>query len=149
MADVQRVGHDQPHVAVDARTGVPARVGKPRMVHPHRDDIFIRAKLQAGRQVTRKAGIPVGPRADEHAVDPDLRVIIDAVELNRDAPAFLGGVEMEMFAIPAEAARRITVAAGVIGAERPVDAPVVGHVHAAASRRRQMPAWRRRGNRPG
>ena len=130
VRDVLHVRHAEPDVAVNAGAGIPARVGEPRMIHPHGDDIFRRAEFQIGRQVKRKAGITVGPRADEHAVDPDLREIIDAVELDGDVPAFLGGVELEMFAIPAEAARRVAVAARVIRAERPGDAPVVRHVHA-------------------
>jgi len=54
MGDMEWIGYAQPNVPVDAGAGVPARVGVPRMIHAHRDNVCVRAEFQAGRQVIRK-----------------------------------------------------------------------------------------------
>src|ERR1035437_3096431 len=98
------------------------------MVHAHGDDIVSGIPFQIRRQVVLKAGKSKRTRADELAVDPDLGMVINAVDLNRDELLFLPRVEPKMFAIPADAAGRVAVAAAVFGAERSFAAPIVRHI---------------------
>ena len=84
VRDAERVGHAQPHVPVDARAGVPARVGKSRVIHAHGDDVVRAVERHERRQRTLEARVAVRPAADEVSVDPHFGVVVDAVELDRD-----------------------------------------------------------------
>ena len=125
MGDMQRVRINQPHIPVDARAGVEAGVGEPRMIYAHGHDIVRPRAFHIRGEVTGEAGEAKGPGADELAVDPDLRVVIHAVEFDGHVPAGLRRIKLEVFAIPGDAAGGEAVAAAVLRAERPLDAPIV------------------------
>ena len=118
VADAKLVRDAQTHVAVNARTGVPARVGKPGMIHAHRQHIFIGVEFQMGRQIALETRISIRPSADRMPVDPDFRVVVHAVELNRHDFVFVCRIQAEMFAIAGDSSGSIAVAAAPLGAKR-------------------------------
>jgi hypothetical protein len=89
------------------------------MIHAHGDDV-VRIPFQIRRQIVFKTDETEWPRADELAVDPNLGVVIDPVEFNRDQLVFLRRVEPKMFAIPANPAGYEAVAAAIVRAERTI-----------------------------
>ncbi len=70
----------------------------------------------SGRQVfgqlILKRDEPIGTFAQRMTVDPDFAVIIDPIEVNIHVLAFLHGRDLECFAVPADASRQISGAAG-------------------------------------
>ena len=131
MAHVQPVGDGQPDVAVDAAAGVPAGVGLARVVDPHGHDVD--ARHQVPGDVVREADVTVGPAAQVHAVDPDVAVHVDAVELEPDDPLARAGRQPEGLAVPTDARgeEADAAAAGSVLAWRALDAPVVRQVQPA------------------
>ena len=131
VAHVQRVDHGQPDMAVDAAAGVPAGVGLPRVVHPHRDHVD--ARHQVPGDVVREADVAVGPAAQVDAVDPDVAVHVHAVELEPRHLAPRPGGQPKRLAIPADARGEVAHAAAARGvlAWRALDAPVVRQVEPA------------------
>ncbi len=129
--DVQCIGDRQPGVAVDAAPRVPAGVGLGRVVHADRDDVDPGDEVR--RDVVGDGGVAVRPPAEVGAVDPDVGVHVDAVELERHAAAARAGGKAERLAVPAGAGREVAVApaAGGVLARRPLDAPVVREVEPA------------------
>ena len=128
MADAKLVRDPQAHMPIDAGAGVPAGIGEAEWSTRTATTFSSAPNLTVGRQVALETRISVGPAADEMAVDPDLRVVVHAVELDRDELVFVRRVQLEMLAIPADAAGGVAVAAAVLGAERSFDAPVVRQV---------------------
>ncbi len=122
--DVDGVRHQQRDVPVDARAGVPAGVGVPRMVHADGDHVLSIGE-QIRRQVVLERGEAAGPPAQGLAVDPDLGITINAVEEQGDAPASGHVRGRERLPIPADAAGQEPGRTGPLGVERPLDAPVV------------------------
>ena len=74
--------------------------------------------------------------AEEEAIDPDVAVGHDAVEVDEDALAAIGSGDGEGFAVPADAGGQesSSAASGVPGVERALDAPVVRQVEGAPRR---------------
>src|SRR5579864_1983531 len=114
-------------MTVNARSGIPAGVGKSGMVDPHSQDVFSSEACER-RQSALEARIAVRPAAHEMTIKPNLGIVIDAVELDRDELVGIVGVEPEMSTIPADTTGGITVAAAVLGAQGPFATPVVRHI---------------------
>jgi hypothetical protein len=83
------------------------------------------------REVALEGAVAIRATADEVAVDPNLRVLVDAVELDGDTTAFEIRIEREVLAIPTDAARGVARAAGVLRPEGAFDAPVVRELDGA------------------
>lgn len=82
VVDAERVGDAQAGVAIDARAGVPAGVGKFRMIHADGKDIIDAAETQMRRQVVLEADVAEGAFAEGLTVEPDFGVVVDAVKLD-------------------------------------------------------------------
>ncbi len=128
VAHVQWIDNREPHVTVDAAARIPTRVGLAGVVYPHGDHVFPRHEVP--RDVVRKADIAVGPPAQIEAVDPDIAVHVDAVELEPRFPLACAGREPEDPAVPADSRREVATAPAGRGVlpRRPLDAPIVRQV---------------------
>src|SRR5688572_20037345 len=83
------------------------------------------------RQVIAEPDVAVGAVAEVMAVDPDIGVVIDAVEFDRDRALTIRAIEPERLAIPSDPARRKPVrSAGCVLGEWTFDAPIVRQLHA-------------------
>ena len=120
----------QADVAVDAAAGVPAPAGLDGIVHAHGDDVVLSGRVQQRGDVKVEGAVAIGASAGQPAVDPDLAVHIDAVELHGHALRVRGP---EMLAVPADpAGQGSAVDSGRVGpGEFSLDTPVVGEVQAA------------------
>ena len=98
------------------------------MIDAHGKNVLLRAEFEQGRQNAFEARIPVRPAAHEVAVDPDIGVVIHPIEFDGDEFVRIGGVELEVFAIPPDAAWGVAITAALLSAKRPLTAPVVRHL---------------------
>jgi hypothetical protein len=83
-----------------------------------------------------EADVAMRAMANVHAIDPDIAVVIDAVELDGDFLIAIRRRQPEMLAIPPDAVRRPSVrsAARRVLAERALDAPVVRQLELSPAR---------------
>ena len=114
---------------VDAAAGVVPRVGLRRVVHAHRDHVASAREVRG--DIIPLCGVPVRTSPKWRAVDPDVAVHVDAVELEPRS-AWRGG-QRECSAIPADARGQVADAAGagIRFGEGAFDAPVVRQVYDA------------------
>ena len=119
----------QPHVAVDAASGVPARVGLLGIVHPHGQHVF-GSPLQVGRQVVAERDVSVGARAQRMAVDVDGAVHVHAIKVYVEAFALVRLVHGKGFAVPAHASgqRASASARRIVFRKIALDGPIVRQV---------------------
>src|SRR5690349_9945622 len=104
----------QPDMTIDPRSAVPPAVRQIRVIDAHLD--YVRTiKSQMRREVVLKTDVPVRTMSEMLAVDPDVAVVIDAVELDRDRAIEIAEIERERFAIPTDTARRETVRSAAWG----------------------------------
>ena len=91
---MQHTALAQPDVAVEAGTGVPARVGLGAVVGGD-ENLIVRAVLQVGSEIDEEARVPVGVQGHQLPVDRDLGVHHHALELELHALTLPldGGVE--------------------------------------------------------
>src|SRR5438094_3656026 len=82
MIDMHSLGADEPRVAVDAGAGVPARIRLFRVVYPYGEEVARRTVAQVRRELIAEGGVAIWPHAQAMAIDPDLAVPVDAVELD-------------------------------------------------------------------
>src|ERR1035437_7120774 len=107
LSDVDGIGSDKSDVTINARAGVPARRRLGRSVGANGEDIRLAiAEIEIPGQFVLEADVAERPMAKLEAVDPDIAVGHDAVELDEDAALGIIGGQREMFAIPANAARQ-------------------------------------------
>ena len=132
LGDVYRLCLGQPDVAIDAAARVPARVGLLGVVHAHGQRILL-AITKIGGHVVAERDVPVGAFAQTRAVDEDLGVHIDPVEVDEELPSLVFGIDLKRLAIPSDAARQgaSARARGVILAKIALDGPVVREVQLA------------------
>jgi len=135
--EVHRVRDDQADVAVDPCARVPTGGGLPGVVRAHGQDVqLVVAQAEGPGQLIAEAHVPEGPLAQGLAVDPDLAVGHDPVELHED-PAAQGVLgQDQVLAVPAHAPGQESArtASGVVLVEGPFNAPVVRHIHLAPRR---------------
>ena len=107
---------DEPYVAVDAGTRVPARVGILRVVDTHGQNV-VAVFVQIGCHVIEERDVAVGTLTKQMAVQIDFRAIVDALEVDEEGfilhlSTFIlhpsSFIQHEVFAIPADAAGQIT-----------------------------------------
>src|SRR5436853_3809637 len=81
-------------------------------------------------QFIAKADIAKRPLPQVEAIDPNVAVGHDAIEVNEDATARVVSRQPEMFAIPADSCRQKTTRTSrwILLVERPFDTPVMWHV---------------------
>ena len=127
MRDVQWFRDDEPHVPINSRACIETRISVTRMIHAHGDDV-VRMPVQIRRQLVFKSDVTVWPLANKLAVDPDFAMVIHAVEFNRHQFVFQYRVELEVFAIPADAAGHEAIAAAIFRVQRAFNAPIVRQV---------------------
>src|SRR5215469_3735238 len=122
----------EPGMAVDARAGIPARVGLAGVVHLHGDDV-IAGEVEVWRELVSEADIAEGALAKVVAVDPDFGIHVDAVELDGDFAVAPSRRHAEGLAIPADARGReaACAAAGIGVDEGAFDRPVVWEIERA------------------
>lgn len=117
--------HRQGYLPGDAGAGKPPGIGNVAVVHADGEDV-VPVKMELFRDVIGEGNIAVGAAAEIVAVAPDTAVLVDPVEANGDpfAPPFLSGRHAD--AVPADAPRQITGAAGIFPGKGQGDGPVVG-----------------------
>ena len=123
-------GFDEPHVAVDARARVPARVVLLVVAHAHGNHV-LSVCAQIGRQVIHKRGEARRTAAQQVSVQVHLRVVVGSFEVDKKPPPCPLRGESECFPIPADAAGQIALARTLVGRHGLFDAPVVGQRQAA------------------
>src|ERR1035437_1092487 len=123
--DMDRPGYVEPDMAINARPGIPARVGHHAVVDADRQDVGRPAQTEVRRQVVLKGGVAVWPGAKQDTVDPDGAVAIHAIETDGDFPATRGDREGERLPVPGAAARQKARAARVLRAVGAFDRPIV------------------------
>ena len=112
--------HD-PDVAVDARTGIPPRIGITAVIHPHGQHIV--ARLQVGGHVVEERNVAIGAAAEQMSVQIDLTAVVNPFEIDVVA---CGGVRHgKVLAVPGDPAGQVTRAAGQRRRQRRLDRPVV------------------------
>ena len=130
MGNVYGVDTRQPHMAVDARTGIPAAVLLSGVVHAHGHGVStflinIRSDVVVERRIT------IGVFSHQMSVDIHFGVHINALEVEAKAVAdAVNLVQRKAFAIPADACGEVAaiVSCRFIGCSGSLDAPVVGQV---------------------
>ena len=131
---VHRVGLGEPHVPVDAHAFVEPALAE-RGVRPHHQHVPAAEGGQIGDVETERR-IPAHRRIEVVAVEHDDGIAEHAVEFQRDAPAGIGGGQVEDAPVPADAGRRIIAAQrirAVVGErarvfERQLDGPIVRQI---------------------
>ncbi len=134
--DVERIGFDEPDVAIDSGAFVPPAfvVGG---VGAEGEDIFF-AVVEIVGEVVAEGGVAAGVAAEAVAVDPDDGVAEDAVEFDGDAAAEVGFGDFKCSSIPADGGFGVIGADGAeavlakffvaFGVEGQFDGPVVGEI---------------------
>ncbi len=125
--DVDGIGDDNADMAIDARAGVPAGGGLHRIIGADGEDIVGAGSVEVAGEFIAEANVTIGAFAEVEAVDPDIGVGHDAVEVDEDAAVGVGGRKGEMLAIPADARGEecARAAGGGIGVEGAFDGPVM------------------------
>ncbi len=128
VGHVDGIENLQPHVAENARPGVPAAA---RLYHidAHGQDV-LPLGLEGLGQVVVETREAVGMPAQVLAVEPHIAIHVDAVELDPDTAVFRFRGRGERLAVPANAAVQISAALARRRAwiEGTFDTPVVRHV---------------------
>ena len=124
--DVKRVGHGQMHVPGDAAARVPPAAGL-LVLHHHREHVGrVPVGVDEAGDVVAVARVAVRVVAERLAVEVDVGVLEDAVEVDRDALARHRGRQRERLAVPAQAAGEVAGGVALAGVGSLGDAPVVG-----------------------
>src|SRR5689334_24044532 len=89
-------------MAIDAASRIPARVRLARVIDAHRHDVHARHKVL--RDLIGETDIAVRALAEVNAVDPDVAVHVDAVELQPCLEPTSIRRHAERLAVPADAA---------------------------------------------
>ena len=121
-------GLRKPYVAIDATTGIPARIGLVAIVHTYGNHIIRTA--QVASDIDGERAIAVGTVVNHLAIDEDEGIHIDTVKLEEILTDIL---HVEMFSVPAHAAGQSTATGSrlVLGTETTLDGPVVRQVQQA------------------
>ena len=101
LVEMQAAGAHEPHVAVDAAAGVPARVVA-RVVHAHHDVVV--ALPHEVAHVAAETAVAIDILAAVVSVDPERRLVVGALEVEHRAPLEVVGRECEGLLIPARTA---------------------------------------------
>ena len=114
----------QINIAIDARAGVPARVGAKAVVDTHAEHVL--ALLEIRGQLIHKGDVAVGAPAQQMAVQVHLAAVVNSFEIYE---VLLGAIiDSKVLAVPAYASGKISGAAGKIRTHQTFDGPVVGQV---------------------
>ena len=127
-------GDDEADVAIDSGAGVPAGGGLGGVVAADGEGVGGGgAEVEVAGEFVAESDVAVGALAEVVAVDPDVAVGHDAVELDEDAAVGVGDGDGEVFAIPADTVGEVGSAlSGRVGlGERAFDGPVVGDAEGA------------------
>ena len=124
--EVHGIKHHQAHLAVDARTGIPAVGRLDRVVNFHSDEVV--AVHQRRGQVVAEGAVAAGAETEGAAIAKHLALEHDTVELDPHRLAAQFGGEAQGGAVPAEAVgeKSAGAAAGVFLGHRAGDRPIVG-----------------------
>ena len=117
----------QRYMPVDAAAGIPTGIRHVIVFHPHGDHVF--PCLHEGRNVEGKAGVAIGVVSQIITVDPDLRVLVHALEGEAHALAPGAFIQRKVLAIPGRTPGQIARAAGMGWVEGMLHRPVVGQRH--------------------
>ena len=125
VRNVYRLGRDQPHMTIDSRPGVPARIGGLAVIHADRYHVGLLAENQVRRQIVFEGGVAVGTVAQMPAVDPDVAVAVYAIEIDKDLAAAFRTGELKCLPVPTDPARQIARAAGIGRGVRAFNRPIM------------------------
>ena len=125
ITDIDGFGPDKPDVAIDAASGIPARIGLVGIVDTHGNDVVATAQV-AGNVVLERA-VAIRSVAEFLAIDVDSGVHVDAIELDE---VKTGIADPEMLAIPPHTTRQgsPTRPRGIGSQKVTFDCPVVRQV---------------------
>ena len=130
-ATCTRPGDIQPHVAINAGAGIPARrtvLGR----QPHRQHVRLRPEVQMRRQVERETDVSVRPAAQFLSVEPDGASLTLRRRIRREVSALARVGKCESFAVPARAEDRQRPGMRIqLRIERTFDRPIVRQAHLA------------------
>ena len=129
--DTHGFGGGQVDVAVDARAGIPAGIGKIVVVIDADGEDIVAALVEVRREVVFERSIAVRAFAEFVAVQVDGGVLVDAVEAEDECFVLLVGGEGEVLAIPGDAAGKEAGATGPFSIEGLFDGPVAGEIELA------------------
>ena len=126
---------DEPDVAVDSRTRVPAAVLLLRIVNADHYLVLSYFNIRCG--IYPESRITVRPAAGQLTVDIDVGVHIDTLEVEAHFLAFVGFAQRQLSAIPSFSGGQVgtVVAGGGIDVEPLQYAPVVGQRHRVGFRK--------------
>ena len=129
VVDVGHGGGDEPHIAIDARTGIPPAVFLLRIVYAHHNLILAHAHERCCINPERR--VAIGPTTSQMAVHIDLGIHVDALEIEAHAATAVFLSERQLLAIPAAPRGQIAaiVARRSLAVETLMRTPVVGQRH--------------------
>ena len=119
----------QPHVAVDARSGVPSRVELLSVIHAHGHGVALFP--ETGRHVVEERGEAARALAQQLSVDVHLGVVIHAFEVDVVASSGRQFAVGDAQSVPGHAAAQIALTRAFVGRHGQLHAPVVWQVHPA------------------
>ena len=131
LGNVQRVGHDQVHIAPDAGAGIPA--ARRRLMVDLDDDGVLLAHLYIVGEVEGELRVAVGVGAELMPVDPYRGIHVHAVEVDADALARKLLAHGEALAVPTDTAQLVTALGLALLRVLLIDAVVVGQIHVLPS----------------
>ena len=128
--DAARRQHVEPDGPVDARAGVPARVGLGGVVGDHGEGVDV-ARLRACADLDGEARVAVRVERALLAVDEHRRVAVDALEPEDERAALPCGWDLDraLVAVDAPGEVRACAAGGRIGSARLGEHRIVRHAH--------------------
>ena len=141
LADVDRVGRDQADVSIDPRASEELLRRLSRRIGLDCDDVVGRSELDVGGHVVSEADVSVGVVAKVHAVDVDVAVFHDAVELDEHPLASQRLRKSEVLPVPGDAGGHVgaptaggrRLREGIRRRVRALDAPVMRNIQGAPS----------------
>ncbi len=130
VINMHRSRSQQPHMTIDTRTGVPTAVLLPRIVHTDSHHILL-SEVQVRSNITKKRGIAVWMPACTFFINKDLRVHINALEIETQFLTFHPLIYMKCLPIPSDTRRQVTaiVSGRSFHIEIGFNAPIVRQIH--------------------
>lgn len=129
-SDVDRMGPYQPDVSVDSRTGIPPGIRLFRIIHPDDQYILLRPIIQTGRQVIPERDITIRPISEQMTVEPHPALLVNAVEIDKEAFVTITLRNGKTLPVPSDAARKRPASGSrrMVGRKVALDTPVMRQV---------------------
>ena len=118
-------GGYQVHVAVNTRTGIPARIGTMAVINFYSHNVLARPAYIRS-DIVQKRNIPVWPFTNKLTVDIHLAAVINAFEIQIHILLRCYARQIEFFAVPSDSPGQISGTARQAWAQVPFNTPIVG-----------------------